>query len=114
MPAFLNSDAPLVAEYLNAINRASCPWCKSNDWSMITESYAICVGEHALEMANSVRYATPPVTEGVKDAKFILKPSDDTPGVYMRLRCNVCACELRFDYFALIRKAKAWKERSSK
>lgn len=106
---FLSCDAPLVVEYLNAINRSSCPWCKSNDWSMITESSAMCVGEPALEMANSVRYTTPPVTEGVRDAKFILKPSDEPPSVYMRLRCNVCSCELRFDYFQLIKKAKAWK-----
>lgn len=46
---FLSCDAPLVVEYLNAINRSSCPWCKSNDWSMITESSAMCVGEPALK-----------------------------------------------------------------
>lgn len=107
--SFLSSDAPLVAEFLNAMNRGACPWCGSNNWSMITESSSMSSQEPALEMANAVTYTTPPSASGVTTAKFILKPSDEPPSVYMRLRCNVCSCELRFDYFQLIKKAKDWK-----
>lgn len=97
-------DMSSVIEFLDKVGQSKCPWCGSSSWDIITESDSkvtapVLESPDTIEIYNDRR-------DQVKDAKLRISKTDKNPGVSMKLRCNCCGCELRFDYFYVLRRIK--------
>lgn len=93
-------DMSSVMEFLNERgNNSRCPWCGSSDWDIITESDSKS-SSPVLENPDTIEmYAN---NQSFNRAKLTISKSNKSPSVSMKLRCNHCGCELRFDYFYVL------------
>lgn len=93
------ADTQTIMNFLRSVSHSKCPWCGSNSWDVITTGSAM--GQTvSLEGGQSIQFGTP--DDNVQSMQYIVDPKP--AGVYMKLRCRVCCCELRFDYPALLKK----------
>lgn len=94
-------DMPSVMEFLNKKgNESRCPWCGSSNWDIITESDSKS-SVPVLENPDTIEmYAN---NQSFNRAKLTINKSNKSPSVSMKLRCNCCGCELRFDYFYVLK-----------
>ena len=104
-PAYVPQiDITSIIEFLDKVGNSRCPWCGSSNWDIITESESkahspILESPNTIEIYNEHR-------DQVKNARVTISKTDKSPGVSMKLRCNCCGCELRFDYFYVLKKIK--------
>lgn len=102
-------DIQNIIKFLDSVGNSSCPWCKQSNWDIITESDSkvttpVLESPDTIEIHNELR-------DQVKNAKVTISKTDKKQGVSMRLRCNNCGCELRFDYFFVLDRIKKIAER---
>ena len=98
------ADITSIIEFLDSVGNSRCPWCGSSNWDIITESDSkvttpVLESPDTIEIYNERR-------EQVKNARVTINKTDKNPGVSMKLRCNCCGCELRFDYFYVLKRIK--------
>ncbi len=103
-------DIKNIIEFLDRVGNSHCPWCGSKNWDVITESDSkvttpVLESPDTIEIYNEHR-------DQVKNARVTISKTNKNPGVSMRLRCNRCGCELRFDYFYVLEQIKKLSEES--
>ena len=97
-------DIQNIIEFLDNVGNSHCPWCGNSNWDIITESDSkvtspILESPDTIEIYNERR-------DQVKNARVTISKTNKNPSVSMKLRCNCCGCELRFDYFFVLKKIK--------
>ncbi|WP_281523311.1 hypothetical protein [Turicimonas muris] len=99
-------DSQEILDFLNSVNNSRCPWCGNNQWNAVMSSKSLSKEKLSLEAAQTV-YIETEKEKDVDTIEFVVNP--EPPSVYMKLRCKVCGCELRFDYTSLLQKVKEKK-----
>lgn len=102
-------DMPSVMEFLNQRGDSKCPWCGQSDWDIITESDSK-TSSPVLENPDTIEMHTN--NESFNRAKLLISKSNKSPSVSMKLRCNNCGCELRFDYFYVLSQIERLAEKA--
>lgn len=103
------TDISSIIEFLDKVGNSHCPWCGSSNWDIITESDSkvtapILESPDTIEIWNERR-------DQVKNARVTISKTNKNPSVSMKLRCNCCGCELRFDYFFILKRIKQLAEK---
>ena len=85
-----------IKMFLIKSQNSTCPWCNKNSWELIFNNDSALLELHENIEASSLA--------GALNKRF--HSTELQSNVSLRLRCQNCGCELRFDYLYILDKMR--------